>query len=339
MAILHIEGFEHGSANTDLILLVDTIATASASFQDGRDGAPRKSIRLDSGNHFITWPLNGDTTLTYTAGFAFKVGALQNRVIARWYSDDGSSHFALDMTSAGDLEVLRSTTVVEVTTDTPISTGTWYYIEFQVLIDDTVGAYEVRVDGVTKLSGTNVDTKAGAEDNVVGFNLIGSTFSSTEYDDVYILDSTGLVNNDFLGDSQVETLFPDGDGFTNDFTPLSGLTNYEMVDDGYTPDIGTTYVSSSTVNHTDLYTFTDLELALNDIYAVEVAGMCWMSNVGPRTLRMMTRVSSTNYEGDIVGCPIEYNCINHLWENNPNTAAAWTESDVNAAEFGITIEA
>jgi hypothetical protein len=339
MAILHIEGFEHGSANTDLILIVDTLSTSAASFVDGRDGSPRKAVELDNGNHFISWPINGDTTLTYTAGFAFKVTALQNRVIARWYSDDGTAHCGLDMTSAGNLEFMRSSTIVEVTTNTPIQTGQWYYIEFQVLIDDTVGTYEVKVDGVTELSGTGVDTKAGAEDNVVGFSLIGATFSDTQYDDFYLLDSTGLTNNDFLGDSQVETLFPDADGFTNDFTPLSGLTNYEMVDDGYTPDIGTTYVSSSTVNHIDLYTFTDLELALNDIYAVEAVGMCWMAEVGPRTLRMMTRVSSTNYEGDIVGCPIEYNCINHLWETNPNTAAAWTESDINAAEFGITIEA
>ena len=92
----------------------------------------------------------------------------------------------------------------------------WHYFEVKVVCHDTAGYYQVRIDGVTVLSGTNVDTRAGADTRFVRFRM-------DEYyqymDDIYICDTDGTANNDFLGQILVEAIFPNADGDNSDWTP------------------------------------------------------------------------------------------------------------------------
>ena len=81
----------------------------------------------------------------------------------------------------------------------------WYYIEFKYLFDVAVGAFEVRINGVPEIVssiGYNTDPNAvGAFDRVGCASPVAGSGPGTEVylDDLYILDTTPGLLDDFLG--------------------------------------------------------------------------------------------------------------------------------------------
>lgn len=340
MALLWMEGFEQYAVAADAQRAVPGFHPTIPDVVTGRDDRGQ-AMNFDNNTAAYKMPCNVNNNVTYTVGFAFQTSSVSTRDLIQCVHGN-SVAFELELQSSGEMEVNRSFTQVDITSGLGITAGKWYYLEFEFFIHDTLGTYELRIDGVNVMSGGPVDTKATTTSNpanTTGVYILGNSSGTLWIDDIYLIDDTGLTNNSFLGDCYVETLYPDGDGTTNDFTPLSGLTNYEMVDDGGTPDTGTTYVSSSTVNHIDLYTFEDLVEEVTDIYGVRVGAMGRIMSAGPRQVRCLARSGAVNYEGNAFGLPPDYVHVNHVWEVNPNTAAAWTEANFNSAEFGYTIEA
>ncbi len=340
MALLWVEGFEQYAVGADMERAAQGVSASFSSFSLGRDDRGL-ACNLGVSSSYYTIPVNPDDDVTYTIGFAFKITSLSNRDLVNIRMGE-SNAIDLELQSDGEIEMTRSFTQVAVSSGLGITTGQWYYLEWEIYVHDTLGTYDLKINGATVFSGTNTDTKATTTTSPVhpsGIMIVGSSSGDHFIDDVYLIDDTGLTNNSFLGDCIVETLYPDGDGTTNDFTPLSGLTNYEMVDDGGTPDTGTTYVASSTVNHIDLYTFGNLVEEVDTIYGVHVGAMHSVMSAGPRQVRVLTRTGGVNYESDALGCAASYTHTYGLWEDNPNTAAAWTEANFNGAEFGFTIEA
>lgn len=104
----------------------------------------------------------------------------------------------------GDLTVDRIDSGSTVTTlDTAagaISGVGWNYIEFKVKISDSVGTWDVQVNGVSVMSGGpgNTDETGAGRPCHLRFGHAGGL--ALDFDDLYILDDQGSVNNDFLGD-------------------------------------------------------------------------------------------------------------------------------------------
>jgi len=217
--------------------------------------------------------------------------------------------------------------------------GEWRYVEIKIKVGDPTGTYEVKIDGVTELSDTNADVLAsGGEDkiSIVRFGVAGS-IGTNELDDVYMLDTAGSVNNDFLGAVTVETLAPTADGNTTNFTRSSGVANYEMVDDA-APDGDSTYNSSSTATNKDTFTFEDLTTVAGTIHGVQTYINGRKQDAGLRELSDVIRHSAVDYDGSSTALNQGYYKHTDIHETNPGTATAWTVSDVNGAEFGYKIQ-
>jgi hypothetical protein len=151
------------------------------------------------------------------------------------------------------------------------------------------------------------------------------------------MDDTGSVLNDLIGDVRIETIYPDGDGTTTDFTPTgAGTTNADRVDDGDTgPDDDTTYVESSTVGHIDLYTMENLSTAaISTVHAVQAVNFSKKDDAGTRTVRNLVRTGTTTDNGPSGGLNEAYNYFTNILEEDPDTATTWTESGVNGVEVG-----
>jgi hypothetical protein len=218
---------------------------------------------------------------------------------------------------------------------------TWQYIEYKVTFSQTVGTADVRVNEVSVLSLTGLDNCFTAKEyctNVL-FPCMDIT-ADTVSCDLYIADTTGAApNNDFLGDIRVEHRLADGDGNRNDFTPLSGLTNYEMVDSTQVED-DTSYVSGSTAGDDDLYTFTNLSHTYTDINTVAVRLYGRNEDAGRRPVRAVCRSSVSESVGNTEYFNEDrYRYVQSFIHLDPNGSIAWTQSAVDAAEFGINIEA
>jgi hypothetical protein len=156
----------------------------------------------------------------------------------------------------------------------------------------------------------------------------------TAVDDVYVLDTTGTVNNDFLGDVRVQTLYPSADGANTGFTPSTGTTHYTLVDEP-TPNT-TDLVSASGAGLKDSYGFQDLMATTANVYGVQATNYAAKDNTGAVGLKNIMRISGTQYTGPTAWyLSTTWTANRELWEKNPATSAPWAPADVNAAEFGV----
>jgi len=245
--------------------------------------------------------------------------------------------------SSGKLTLRRglNTGTLLATSTTTFNASTWYYLELRATINDSTGAYELRVNGVSDFSASNVDTRNGGTSGVIDTWSCapGSTGGiQFTYDDFYICDTSGSSNNDFLGDCRIDTLLPNGDGNYTQFSPSTGTAHYALVDET-TPNT-TDYNYSSTAGDRDSYTFPDLAgLVSPTVYGVQIDAYMTKADAGTRTVSTMSRLSGTNKDGaTVVLSAGSYAYVSQIQETDP-ASAAWTESNVNAAEFGVRVVA
>jgi len=75
------------------------------------------------------------------------------------------------------------------------------------------------------------------------------------------------------------------------------------------------------------------------VHAVGVSNHIRKTDAGDRTVRALVRSNAVEAEGDIQGVTADYRYRQHIFELDPDGSVAWDSDSVNAAEFGITIEA
>lgn len=209
-----------------------------------------------------------------------------------------------------------------------LPTQTWLYLEFKVTHHNSTGSFEVRVNGIPIATGTGLDTVEEGSPNRVRFDL------QQRYDDIYVCNDAGSQWNDFQGEIAIEGILPNGAGTHTDHTPSPAVANYLNVDENGDHDDDTTYNWSVVAGHKDTFTKPAITQAGGTVLGACVTGWARKDDAGPRTARAMLRSGATEQTGDT---EILSNTTTHLElfaEVDPNTAAAWTESNFNSAEIG-----
>lgn len=343
MALLFMDGFEH-YATADIDKKWTAVTSVTIGSNTGRRGGFGAYLNSTTDNLSKTLPSSYSTIIV---GFAYKPTAVNANGHIIVLREGTTNHISLRVNTSGKLEIIRDPTSaasILATSNTTLSANTWYYIELKATISDSPGgATEVKINGSTDsgLTLTSTDTRNGGTSGVVDRVFFGYTSgaanSSTFYlDDIYVCDTSGSTNNNFLGDCRVDTIFPSGAGNYTDFTPSTG-SNYTCVDES-APNT-TDYVSSATSGHRDSYAFGDLAgLSSQTVYGVQVNAYSQKSDAGARSLGTMARLSSTNSDGTGVALPTSYSYISQVYETDP-ASAAWTETNVNSAEFGVKVTA
>lgn len=222
---------------------------------------------------------------------------------------------------------------------TVVSAG-WHYIEVKIVAAGASGTGEVHLNGAVEIASTvsNFGTSHTTVQFLKDTTSIGASVP-LYFDDVYVADATGGINNDFLGDVAVETIYPTSDGAHTDFTPNAGSTHYTQVDEN-TPDGDTTYVSSSTIGARDSYGLTDLSVVTGQVFAVQGHNYNRKDDIGLRQVKASLRSGGTDYDGATQTLSTTYSMASTGIHNvDPFDSAAWTIADVNALEAGVKVEA
>lgn len=340
MVVRLIEGWESSTVLADYLgkwLTVPGAATISAGA--GRFG---NGLRVTSSTS--NWSRTFDAQATWVTGFAVRIldiSAGNAHLVA--LLDGAVVHCGLAIQASTNLLFAwRGTTgtVLGTPAATPLPVNTWVYVEAKFTISDTVGVVVVRVNGTPVISLTNQDTRnaGNATANTVRMGPAASFGTSLDFDDLYICDTTGSVNNDFLGDCKVEQVLPTGAGASTLWTPSAG-SNWDAVNDSPAPDGDTTYVSSATAGQTDLYAFGDLGVASGTVKAVQATVLARKDDAGSRSLAVVARPGSTDRVGATQAVGDNYAGYTEVWNTNPDTAAAWTVAEVNASQFGVRMVA
>jgi len=219
-----------------------------------------------------------------------------------------------------------------------VTTNRYFYLEWKVLIDSSVGTVEVHLNGQTILNLTGVNTQATANSTADVISLIGPGGGTIMYvDDLYVNDGTGTLNNDFWGDTQIGLIIPVSDGDFSDFTATGGGAHFSQVNE-IPPDGDTTYVSSATIGNIDTYNFQQVDPA-RPIKAIQTNIFARKNDEGNRALSVVTRQGGNNFIADSTGRFVNLTYIDYLnqFDTNPSTGIAWTPAEINAGQWGVKV--
>jgi hypothetical protein len=281
------------------------------------------------------------TNDTVVIGFAFfLVYPCANYIDLLRFYDSGSVAMTITAMNNGDLRIYRGNqSSLLATVAQPYTLNTWHYLEFKVKVNSSTGTYELRLNGSTVASGSNVNTKGGTHDYFDGFGFCGQSTSTGYcflYDDLYFLDGSGSTNNDFLGNMRVVTLRPNAAGDSTQFTPDSG-DNYARVNEAIHGG-DSNYVEDVIGSHLDLYNYDDLAGITQDIKGIQINTECRETDTTPFSL--ITQCKSNGVTSDdsaqAIGSSTYTNRM-RLMELNPDGSVAWTPASLNAAQFGVKV--
>lgn len=277
------------------------------------------------------------TDATLVVGFALKISTLVSDPVFLTLYAGSTEGMKLRVRTSGIIEVWRDAVFMEASSAV-LTADTWYYIEFKVKCDNTVGTYEVRVGGVNVLSASGVDTQVGAQayHNTVQLGFLAG-FGLLYFDDWYVCDSIGSVNNDFLGNCRVDAIFPNGDD-TAGWDTASGAGDHYLDVDEVLADDDTSYVEDATTDHKDLYDYAAMPVGRGAIKGLEIKTMCRETDA--ENFDIVTPIKSGVTETDDSAQSIgttDYVVKKRVSETDPNTSTAWTKTTVDAAKFGVKV--
>jgi len=241
---------------------------------------------------------------------------------------------------AGTLSFKRYYNVLLATSSTVFLADTWYYIEIKMTISNSTsfGDVVLRVNGVTDIElGSGIDTSYN-EVALQGLTFGSYVSQSIFWDDLYICDDQGTVNNTFLGECVVECLRPNGNGATSQWTGSDGnsVDNYLLVDDQPLDDVD--YIESDDVGYIDLFEHQNLSIGALVVHGIRVVCAAGREAPGERFAKNMCRSSGVNYEGDEYSVPTDgWLYRDEIWETDPATGVLWSEGAIGTLQTGIKI--
>jgi hypothetical protein len=241
------------------------------------------------------------------------------------------------------------------------TTRAWVYFEFKVTIDNTLGSVEGRFRNIKMANNkgpahetftwdnavSSIDTQdqatAGVDSFVLSFNT-GTAARDVGFDNLYVCDSSGTKNNDFLGKCIVTphhiTTTGGGDGDTVDWTLATAISTEDAWQEPATsvedPDRLTSdtplQIHLAAMIGIDLIDAADIVGVRMDLYGrMETSGsldigFMWRKTTGtPAQVESgaVLSVSSTTVTAASV-----------IAEDDPNTSTDWVYADLNTAQFG-----
>ena len=193
----------------------------------------------------------------------------------------------------------------------------------------------MRQDGAAILTGSSANTDANASSQCT-LARFGYGSNTIYIDDIYVIDTTGSINNDFLG--PVQSLFKPAaaDSATNTgWTPSTGTDHFAVVDERPAND-DTDYVSAASTTLVDTYDCGDIG-GTDVVLCVTTKLLARKTDAGVAQLTPTIRVNGTNYDGTTVSLPDTYEYVDNHFEVSPDTGIQWTAAEVNASELaGMT---
>ena len=208
------------------------------------------------------------------------------------------------------------------------SVDTTYKIQIHIKIDDSVGKFKVVQAGVTEIDFIG-DTKPGADTTINSF-IVGAVAGEPNF----IMDNIIVDNSVMLpAISHIQALFPSGAGNSTGWTPSTGA-NYECVDER--PPSDADYVSINANDVVDTYACGNMAGSIGSVKCVQVQSRTESDGAPtPTNLKLVVRSGATDYLSGDKSVPAAPAGLSHIWETDPDTAAAWLEAGVNAMEPGI----
>lgn len=259
----------------------------------------------------------------YPTGFFTQIANLQ--------AEDGGEQVHYVITPNGSISVRRGGTILG-TSNPCIKPLTWHWTEILTTIDPVHGYVEVRVDGTPVLIITDANTQGGDTLNIGSVNwfiaAIALGASPIWIDDLVIWDTSGGINNTFLGDRRCITFFPNADSAPLNWTPSTGVTNYACVDNPTVDD--TKYIFTSNVGDKSTFTFPGLPANAQDIAGIVMFSRSQKTDAGAASILTSFITGLSEQDGPSLAQNIGFGYGITVFNSNPLTGVHYTPVEFNA---------
>lgn len=329
MTLLFMEGYDVYNDSTELVGKWSNV-TGTLTFQSpGRLGV-HKSLRYGTSDETEKVIPN---QATLVVGFGFKLVATPVAGSVLVFEEGGVQQARLAINTSRKLEVYDAADALQATQVTALTVGVWYYIETKIIVSDT-GSVEVKQDGTQVINATSIDVQNSANVYADNFKITGIS-TNIDIDDLYMLDSTGTLNNDFLGDSRVDPYFPNAVD-TTVWSNTGGGDNYLDVDDN-PPDEDASYVFSANSGDIDFYNVEDLPTAVTTVHGIQVVGRARKLDAGSRDIKLKIKSGATVQDSATIALSTGYVNYTLITEASDAGTTAWTKTTADAALVGLEV--
>ena len=297
------------------------------AFVDHND--PGSDLLPDSGSSLVSCDLylSADYSLTLTIAGSY----LKHFIFYGWGTGSGST------VAAGS-----------------IGQNQWRFVE--VRFDWSTGAIigSVHIDGQIALGPTtavSTDPAALPGSNVLQWTnplQLSIGFYGIDFTGVYILDNLpshdgSIVATDFLGPVIVNAMPPIADGSRHDWTPDTGTNHFARVTPPQDGDLS--YVATATPGFMDTYKFqpTVVHEGKQAFPAKTIYGVV-VNSFARKADSELRQIAATCISGasvatapESVGLTTQYTADLGVFEVNPASGQPWTNTTLDAAEFGTKL--
>jgi hypothetical protein len=273
-------------------------------------------------------------------GFAFNPTAVGNEILS--FYDAGTLQGTLKVNSSGGLEYHvypnDDDTIIAASVNGLISPNTFQYVEINVTFETSAtGTLSAQVNGQNVFTVTGVITSYSGNNwaNLVALNNGPFNNNPFYYDDLYICDGTGTLNNSFLGDVSIQALLPNGAGQSTQWTPNGQSQNWQCVSQN--PPNTSDYVSDSHPGDTDLYTIESISGTPTAVVAVQIVASAEKDDSNTRVLGLGFGNGSTSVFDTGFSLTSTYLMYTQPYDLNPITDEDWTVSEVDNGQIGLQV--
>jgi hypothetical protein len=375
MSLRYLEGFE-GWSNPETFWFFGHEGSFSIDTTGGRFGGHALTNALSGGGESLLL-LDGFNESGAIVGFAYKfaIGGKATNIM-RWHDHypDGTiiPQLELRKTSNDILQIASNGTVLATGTH-PLFPNRYYYIEWKALIathldttdpthpkwvldNSASNTNQVRVDGVVECTVPSGTSNVGNENGPGYYQPSGVAVSipyraqcgilyaeydqfqlAQHFDDFYVADLNGTVNNDYLGDISVNRLAPSAVGTHNAWTVQGALSAHAAVNETE-PDGDTSFVFDKTPGDLQTFTFPNMKSNSVSVPGIAINAVMRKDDITTRTIAHWVNAASTTADTSATPTPVgdNYAAYYNGWDTDP-TGAAWTASTVNAMEAGVKL--
>ena len=228
---------------------------------------------------------------------------------------------------------INGSVVATSTTFSP-SVANWVSLHAKVVLDAVTGSVDVYASGdlttpVVSFSG-NTDPTAATNANEFHFDIrandrIANLIAMDP------TDATGITDPQQLISPSIRVLVPTADGNYTDWSPSTGATGYNLIDE--LPPSDSDYVEATAVSQASTFTHTSVG-TVGNVTAVRHSVRVLRTGTGAGSqITIRRRAASTDYDETAVAAP-GAGFVSTLWDQKPG-GGNWSATDLDATEFGF----
>lgn len=238
--------------------------------------------------------------------------------------------------TTGYLRLLRDSLVVQAIGNINVCDNQWHWVEFNFAMNNAGVTLSCYVDTIYQWVGNyGISTSV----SVSGMYITFPASVTMTIDDIVMYDDQTAVSpklTDFpLGPRLVSTIRPGADNSVQ-FAPNSGSNNYSRLNE-QAQDGDVTYVQDNVSGHADSYDYDNLGFTPTVINTAMLTTILKNPGVGSINHKLRCISGVTTNDGTSTVTPTIYGESRAIYDRDPNTSAAWTGANLDAAKFGVAI--